>query len=63
MLRYMNDIGYNADTGKYYKELYLPVETLKCLWVNKRDAQTVQTLLQERGYRIPVKKARTGLPW
>ena len=63
MLRYMNDIGYNADTGKYYKELYLPVETLKCLWVNKRDAQTVQNLLQERGYRIPVKKARTVLPW
>lgn len=62
-LEYIQNIKsyYKADKKIFFKDFFLPIETLACLWVKKRDVDTVQALLIERGYSIPVQKVKTSL--
>lgn len=59
MLQYINEVGmfHKPEGDVYYKEFYLPIDALKCLWVRNQNENSIGRLLQERGYHIPVKKA------
>lgn len=62
MLLYINDVGvfHKPERDVFFKEFFLPIDALKCLWVKDRGINTVRNLLQERKYDIPVNKARNG---
>lgn len=65
MLQFIRDIkSYQRENKEiFFKEFFLPILSLKSLWVKKRDVKTVQELIKERGYNIPVNKVKSSFIW
>ena len=62
MLEFIRDIkSYHKENREiFFKEFFLPIASLKSIWVKKRDIKTVQNLLKERCYNIPVNKVKSS---